>query len=165
MNPIVSWGAEETITDENELTKTQTLRKEYWSEFLKYANENSSEYASYFSGRKTPSTDKWYNFFFGASDCHLVVEQTRTRKELSLGLNFEKTSENFHALESQKDAIEAELGFSMEWQEKPDRKSSYIVEITNNVDFDDASKRKEQFDFIISRLLTMRRVFAKYLNL
>ena len=73
------------------------------------------------------------------------------------------------AKEIAKKGVIAAVGVKPEYQAKNlgyiKRDGNDVIKILSNVDFDDASKRKEQFDFIISRLLTMRRVFAKYLNL
>ncbi len=44
----------------------------------------------------------------------------------------------------------------------PEKKSSTICEEKSNVDFEDKEKWKEQFDFIIDRLLRMRVTFLKY---
>ena len=154
----------EDVTDATVLSTTKQLRKAYWDAFIKYANQTNSEYAKYFGGRKTPSTDKWYNFFFGVKDCHLCVEQTRTRKELSVGLYFDETTDNFFKLRNSKEAIEAELGMTFNWKELPDKKASYIVHIENNIDFEASDRESTQFDYIIEKLLSMRKVFLNYLQ-
>lgn len=154
----------EDVADTSRLSETKLLRKSYWEAFLKYANETNSEYAKYFSGRKTPSTDKWYNFFFGVKDCHLTVEQTRTRNELSVGIYFDETTDNFYKMRNAKDSIETVIGIKFDWRELPEKKASYIVHVINNVDFESVDREKTQFDFIIDKLLKMRQVVLEYVK-
>lgn len=147
-----------------ELSKMQQARKNFWQEFLTYANANNAEYRECFGGRKTPSTDKWFNFYLGLRKSHLIVEQTRSRNELMIGLYGERSKDDFYALEPHKQEIENELNIKFDWREMPTKKSTYIVEVTPNIAFDDASKQQEYFDFIIDRLLRMRTAFLKYLT-
>lgn len=152
------------VTDQIKLSAIEQARKEYWTEFLQYANKNA-EFNKYFGRRKTPSKDKWYNFSFGAKDCHLAVEQTRTRNELAVELYFDATTDNYYKLFNQKEEIQDELNMNFEWCESPDNKSSKIIEITKDVNFDDNNQYTMQFDMLIDKLLRMRQVFAKYLEL
>lgn len=154
----------ETNIDDESLTETERHRKEYWKKFLDYATKNA-DYSKYFSGRKTPSTNKWYNFSIGEKDCYLTVNQTRTRNELSVGLYFENTIDNYNKLKGHKDEIERELNITFEWRDMDDSKASYIVEVKNNVKFENPTEEelKEQFEYIIDRLLRMRETFKKYL--
>lgn len=142
----------------------QQKRYDYWDAFLKYAN-NDPEFAQYFGSRKTPSHDKWYNFSIGKSDCHISIEQTRTRNEMAIELYFDQTTDNFHKLLSYKDSIEEELDMHFEWREMPDKKASNIIEVTPNIDFENQSLWEKQFDFFIDRMLRMRTTFIKYLDM
>lgn len=142
----------------------QQKRYDYWDAFLKYAN-NNSEFAQYFGSRKTPSHDKWYNFSIGKSDCHISIEQTRTRNEMAIELYFDQTTDNFHKLLSYKDSIEEELDMHFEWREMPEKKASNIIEVTPNIDFENQSLWQKQFDFVIDRMLRMRTTFIKYLDM
>ncbi|MDO4971732.1 MAG: DUF4268 domain-containing protein [Bacteroidales bacterium] len=159
---IVEMDDDEVTEDNKKSLKDQ--RYDFWAAFLDYARQKP-EYMQYFSGRTTPSTDKWYNFFFSQKECHLCVEQTRTRNELSVGLYFRETTEKYYKLEGYKTKIEEELGITFDWQNKPGVKSSYIVETMYNVDFNDISKQQEYFDHIIDRLIRMRTTFLKFINI
>lgn len=155
--------SEDVVGDK--LTETQQLRKAYWEAFLKFANNSSEEYRKYFNRRRTPSTDKWFNFSIGSKDCHLVVEQTRSRNELATGLYIPKSMALFYKLRENKENIENEIGYPFDWKELPEKKASYIVATINDIDFEANDRESSQFDVIIKRLLRMREVFKKYIDL
>lgn len=144
---------------------TETKRYEFWDAFLKYANAKNEDFAKYFGSRKTPSHDKWYNFPMGHPDCYLVAEQTRSRNELELQVYFNQTTDNYYKLLEHKENIEKEMETSYNWFELAEKKASKITEVKHGVDLEDKSQWETAFDFFIDRLLRMRTVFLKYLNL
>lgn len=141
---------------------TEKKRYQYWDAFLKYAPKKSEEFAKYFGGVKTPSRNHWTNFSVPNVDFHLSVLQQREKHALEMKVYYDKTTEEYHKLYSHKAEIEAEMGVTYQWQELPDKKSSYISEYKSDVNFDNEEAWSEQFDFIIDRLLKMRIVFSKY---
>lgn len=143
---------------------TEMKRYQFWTAFLKYANERNSEFAKYFGSRKTPSHDKWYNFPMGHSDCNLVIEQTRSRNELEIKVYFNETTDSYYKLLSYKEEIEQEMGVTYNWMELQGQKGSKITEVKSNVNLDDESVWESAFKFFIDRLLRMRTTFLKYLN-
>lgn len=143
---------------------TEMKRYQFWTAFLKYANERNSEFAKYFGSRKTPSHDKWYNFPMGHSDCNLVIEQTRSRNELEIKVYFNETTDSYYKLLSYKEEIEQEMGVTYNWMELQGQKASKITEVKSNVNLDDESVWESAFKFFIDRLLRMRTTFLKYLN-
>lgn len=143
-------------------SETEKKRYQYWDALLKYAPNKSKEFAKYFGGVKTPSHDHWKSFSVSDVDFHLAVLQQRKKRAIEMELCYDETTEEYHKLYSHKAEIEAEMGVTYQWQELPDKKSSYISEYKSDVDFDNQDAWPEQFDFIIDRLLRMRAVFSKY---
>lgn len=64
---------------------------------------------------------------------------------------------------AQRTAIEADLGFEVEWDDKPDRKASKIVSRRPG-DFLDEAQSQELVDWLVTRGDTFARVLLKYLQ-
>lgn len=143
--------------------ETEKKRYEYWDAFLKYAPEQSEDFAKYFGGIKKASKEHWKNFFIsGMKDFYLVAIQQRRKNAIEMQVYFESTTDLYHKLFAHKNEIEQELGIQYSWREMPEKKSSIISEEKKNVDLEDKENWHEQFDFIIDRLLRMREIFLKY---
>lgn len=153
---------DEFISDPNERTKTEELRYAYWTEFLKYANDNAN-YAQYFGGVKSPTKRSWLNFSIAEKDCYLSVSQIRKTPKLVVALYFNNKTNNYYKLSKQKDVIEKDLDIQLNCDDKPDKKACSIEYVDLNVNFEDKEKHIEQFNQIINMLLKMRETFKKYL--
>ncbi len=66
----------------------------------------------------------------------------------------------FHLLHEQKDAIEHELGFPLEWEELPARRDSRISAYLNDADPENEKDWPRQHEWLDARLNDMHRVFA-----
>src|SRR5262249_32579022 len=67
----------------------------------------------------------------------------------------------FGLLKRQKDAIEQELGHSLEWEELPSRRDSRISSYLNGVDPENEEDWPRQHEWLAKRLNDMYRVFAQ----
>ena len=79
---------------------------------------------------------------------------------LSLHLN-DKAKSYFKFLERQKEAIEKELGYPLEWEELSSRRDSRISSYLTNIDVEDESDWPRQHEWLASRLNDLHRVFAR----
>ena len=66
----------------------------------------------------------------------------------------------FAQLKRQKDAIEHELGYALEWEELPTGQDSRIATYLNDVDPDDRDDWPRQHGWLAKRLSDLHRVFA-----
>ena len=53
---------------------------------------------------------------------------------------------------------------SFDWRELPERKASRIIIVKQNAKLDDRNKWKEQFDWLMNAMLTMKKVFTEVLK-
>ena len=67
---------------------------------------------------------------------------------------------SFDLLHEQKDAIEQELGYPLEWEELPSRQDCRISVYLNDVDPEDETDWPRQHEWLAVRLNDMHRVFA-----
>lgn len=141
--------------------ETQQQRYEYWIAFQDYAFSNST-FSKEFKRRK-PSYDHWMNFSIGSSACQIAVSQIRKSNNLIVEIYINDNKDLFSLLEENKDEIENVIGYSLEWNELPNKKSSRIIAYKQSVDFNDKSKWNEQFNWLVDIMPKMKKAFKKYL--
>lgn len=147
------------VQQNDALTKTQSLRYEYWAAFNDYAFRDS-EFSKAFNRRK-PTYDHWMDFRIGSMEYNLSVQQVRARKVLVVEFHISDNKDIFHSLLQHKDEIESETGMKFDWRELPGKKASRVL-VEKPVDFDDKKQLESQFRWIMDTLLKMKPVFKKY---
>ncbi len=139
---------------------SQQIRYEYWTAFNAYAFNNSL-YAKNFKQRKA-STDHWMDVSVGSSACHIAYSQLIKRNVIVVEFYINEDKQLFHSLQQHKDAIEQEMGMTLDWRELPDKKASRIL-IEKSFDLADREQWNEQFEWIIDVAVKMKKAFKKYL--
>ena len=140
---------------------TERKRYDFWQEFLAYAQKND-EFKTYFGGTKKAGKDHWKNFYVSGADFYMSVVLKLWERAIALQVYFDRTTDTYYHLATQKKEIEAEMETTYEWRENPEKKSSTIVERIDDIDFEDKEHWTTIFDLIITRTLRMREVFVKY---
>ena len=69
----------------------------------------------------------------------------------------------YKRLEERKDAIEAAAGIPLDWQELPQKKMCRIC-VEKEADFDDRNAWESQFDWIMDRMLRLKKGFQGHLK-
>lgn len=145
------------------LNSTEQLRYEYWAAYNEYAFNNNNEYPKHFTKRK-PSKYAFYGLSIGHSDCNIVIWQTRKENIINLEIRVFDNKELFNRLKENKNDIEKEIGFALEWKELPNNNNKVSRIITQKtVEFDNKDKWPEQFDWIIDTAIKMKKTFKKYI--
>ena len=139
---------------------TQKRRQEYFSAFQDHVFQNEQFKKTF--NRTKPPRDHWMTFAIGSSACNLQLLQVRKVGQLGVQINIPDDKTLFHMFESNKETIESECGFELDWRELPDKKASRII-ILKDVVFEDKEQWPEQFDWAMDTLLHMRKAFCKYL--
>ncbi len=143
---------------DDELTDTRIKQRDYWAAFMPVLNEKRGPVR----GNKKPQPQAWMGFPTGRSGIHLnpvmIAPKNRVRAEIYLGGANAKAF--YGLLEKQRDAIENELGYGLNWEELPAGQDSRI-----SISLDDADPRKEadwarQHSWLADRLNDLHRVFA-----
>ena len=140
---------------------TERKRYDFWQAFLAYAHKND-EFKTYFGGTKKAGKDHWKNFYVSGADFYMSVVLKLWERAIALQVYFDRTTDTYYHLATQKKEIEAEMETTYEWRENPEKKSSTIVERIDDIDFEDKEHWTTIFDLIITRTLRMREVFVKY---
>lgn len=144
--------------DDTALTETRVLQREYWAALNRVLDETGGPV----TGKRKPQPQSWMTYSIGRSRFHLnavmIRPKSRIRSEVSiLG---ESAKAFFALLQEQKEAIERELGYELEWEELPSRRDSRVSSYLQNVDPDDQLDWPRQHKWLASRLIDMHRVFG-----
>lgn len=142
------------------MNSTEQARLDYWTAFNEYAFRNAA-FAKEFK-RRRPSTDHWMSLSIGSSACHISLLRLQNDSKIGVELYISDDKSLFHSLFSQKDIIEAEIGFSLDWRELPDKKASRIL-VLQPADLTKQSEWPNQFDWLMDSMVKMKKAFKKYI--
>lgn len=134
------------------------MRRDYWSAL----NAVLDQAAGPVSGNRKPQARVWMQYPIGRSRFSLSavvnIGKRLIRSELYIGGGSAKAF--FHLLHEQKDAVEQDLGYPLEWEELPNRQDSRIAAYLNDVDPKGKKDWPRQHQWLATRLNDLHRVFA-----
>lgn len=143
---------------DDELTETRIKQRDYWAAFMPVLNEKGGPVR----GNKKPQPQAWMGFPTGRSGIHLnpvmITPKNKVRAEIYLGGTNAKAF--YGLLEKQRDAIEKELGYTLNWEELPAGQDSRISIYLDDADPRNEADWKRQHDWLADRLNDLHRVFA-----
>ena len=167
-NPAVKFSVIEKPNDwiksvkkNQQQTESQQFRLDYWTAFNEYAYANA-QFARQFGKRKA-SNKMWMNLSIGSSVYDICLRAVKTENLLVVELYIRGDKDLYHQLFEKQNAIEQELGVTLDWRELPEKKASRIM-LTRQVDFDNRSAWNAQFDWMMEMSLKFKKVFKKYLK-
>lgn len=145
--------------DEAELSPVRSMQREYWAALHRVLDCTPGPV----SGNRKPLPQSWMAYPIGRNAMHMSAVMIRPKKRLraELYISGEKAKAFFHLLHGQKGAVEAELGYPLEWEELPDRQDSRIAVYLDNVDPEDRGDWGRQHDWLAGSLSDLHRVFAE----
>ncbi len=144
---------------DKEMTKTRQERLNFWMEF----NELVKQKGKPFNTRKA-SIDNYYDVTIGKSGAHISISLSKIESKISVDLYISRDKSIFDNLYKNKDKIEDELGFKMDWNRMDDKLASRITYTINGLNFDNHSNYPELMNEIIEKVVIMKKVFPKYIN-
>lgn len=130
----------------------------FWSKF----NEVLVNKGKPFNLRKV-TTDHWFDVALGKSGIHVEITLVNKDGHIGVGVYIADDKDLFDQLYDNKDEIEKELGFKMEWDRLDNKKASRIKSKIPGLNFDDKNNYPELMDKVIDRAIQIRDVFKKYL--
>jgi len=138
----------------SERNKKQAI---WWTAFMDYAMAQS-DFRKYFNRRKGAG-QHWLDLPIGSSQYHIALSAIRGQVGAEIYISDNK--ELFNTFLSKKEAIEKDLGFSMDWQLLPGRKASRVI-VTSPGDFTDVANGKKVFAWYCEKAIAFKKVFPKY---
>ena len=144
--------------DDSELSETRTLQKNYWTGL----NSTLDTAQGPVIGNRQPWPRSWIAYPVGRSGFRVAAVMLRSRSQVraELYVSGVEAKAYFSLLKLQKQEIEQQLGFSLEWDELPTRRDCRIATYLDNADPEDQADWPRQHDWLAKRLNELHRVFA-----
>lgn len=143
---------------DDEMNKSQSERLAFWEQF----NQTVVTRGKPFNVRKA-TTDHWYDVAVGSSDAHIAINLVNKENAIVVEFYIPNNKELFDRLFSEKEDIEAALGFKMIWDRLDTKKAARIKYSIHGLDFDDHSNYPDLMNQVIDIAVKIREVFKKRL--
>lgn len=155
-NKLVTQAAR--AIDEAELSGTKTLQLAYWTALGSILMAKGGPLAK----ERKPQPQSWMSYSIGRSGFGVNASQSRPKRQVraELYISNQHAKAFFHLLHAQKAAIEAELGYPLEWEELPAGKDTRILAALKDTDPEDEADWPRQHEWLAARLNEFYRVFA-----
>ncbi len=142
---------------EGELAERHHIRLAYWASFSEFLKSKNSHFRI-----KRANKDHWFEFPVGRAG--FVISDTistgKQRIAVELYISNDPGKSYIRALHAQKEAIEAEFGQALDWQELPTKKASRIALFRTGVDPADEALRPDLHAWMLDKMERFLRVFA-----
>ena len=143
--------------DDAELSETRIKQREYWTAFHLVLDAVNGP----ISGNRKPQPQSWMAYGIGRSSFNLGAAMNRLKNHVRAELYI--AGDNAKAflglLLQQREAIEQELDYPLEWEELPARRDCRISSYLNSVNPEDESDWLRQHEWLAKRLNDMHGVF------
>lgn len=139
-----------------------TAVKDSQLEFFKRVRDSGLVNAKSIETWRKPLPQHWYDVSLGDSRGQISLQVNSQKKAVTTLFWINHDKELYAKLLAQRDAIEADLDFVLEWDDRPDRKASKLV-ISRHGDFLDEAQAPELVEWLVSTGDTFARVLPKYL--
>ena len=141
------------------LSDLKLQQKEFWENFKNYTSSISTR----LNFGRAAKPQHWYNVSFGTSRGHIALTQNSQKKYVGCELFIRNDKELFDQLFKQKQQIEKELGFEVEWMELPDATASRIL-VTHKGNPRERNLWPEFNEWLVKTAESFGRVFIKYIK-
>ena len=109
------------------------------------------------------TTDHWYSVAIGTSEAHIDITLVNKDSVIGVELYISDNKELYDKLYENKDKIEEELGFNLEWRRLDSSKASRIIYHIKGLNFDDHSNYNDLMNKTIDIAVALRDTFRKYI--
>jgi hypothetical protein len=150
-----------TAKSQRDLTETQKLYLEYWSALSEYIDEHGERVKP-----RSPHPDNYADFAVGRSGCNLSATVSTRESQVQVHLWILGTEDSealFRLLEEERSAIEGEIGVSLDWQPRPNKKS-FVIAYRWDADPTDRDDWPNQHKRITELLDAFHKAFAPRLK-
>lgn len=148
------------VTEDKPTSETKLMQLEYWDSFHGVLNNLNGSV----SGNRKPQPQQWMNYSIGRSQFSLSADIHIKRRYVraQLYISGEGARDRLVCLEEEKDQIEQELGFELDWggDQSSDARDQRISRYMLDVDPTDKADWSRQHEWLADNLNAMHRVFV-----
>lgn len=144
--------------DGADLSETRTVQKAYWTELNRVLNAAAGPV----SGNRKPQPQSWMTYPIGRTFVSLGAVMLRPKNQIRTELYIRggDAKRMLGVLRVQKEQVERELGYTLEWEELPARQDCRIACYLSDLDPEDESDWPRQHKWLADRLNDFHRVFS-----
>jgi len=144
--------------DEAELTDTKTIQLAYWGALGAVLVAKGGAMAR----ERKPQPQSWMAYSIGRTGFSVNASTARPKRQVRAEIYMSSANAKafFHLLHAQKAAIEAELGYPLDWEELPEGKDTRISVALNDTDPEDQEDWPRQHEWLARKLAELHRVFV-----
>ena len=125
----------------------------YWASFGKYLEENGSCFKS-----PRPYPSNWMGYGVGRSGAGLVIVRNQGQASVFIQTDNWAHPTWYDKLEAQKESIETDLGFSLVWDARKDKKHSWIG-VSLEIDANDEANWPKIHSWMLSNMKSLEATF------
>lgn len=148
-----NWTKAIKRSTDNKLSATKLLQLNYWTKLAERLEDLTE-----FNARK-PNPQHWYDLAIGSSLAHISLTVNTLKKEIRIETWISDNKDLYDYLESQKEVIEKELGYSLNWERLDDKKASRIS-ISKKIDINKEENWDEAIDWHLEKAVEFYNVFS-----
>ena len=148
----------QTASGNNKITETKAQQLEFWTSLKQYAEQHNTTLRF-----RKPSHQHWYDLSIGSSEAHIALTVNSRLNRIACELYIHDSKELYYFLEKNKDRIERELGYKVEWFPLEGKKASSI-RAKNEADFNDTENWTEYHKWLLGTAEKFHLVFAKLIK-
>ena len=144
--------------DDSELSETRVAQRAYWGGLHAVLNSVGGPV----SGNRKPQPQSWMAYQIGRANFSLGAVMIRPKGQVraELYISGEQAKAFLASLKTQREAIERELGYVLEWEELPSRRDCRVASYFNDVDPENEADWPRQHEWLAKRLNDLHRVLA-----
>lgn len=132
-------------------------------EFYEKVREYGVTHASHIRRWQTPKPQHWFDVSIGTSQAHVSLTTNSLEKRVAVEVHIPNNKQLFASLLSQREAIEMQLGMTLDWRELPERKACRIV-VEHPGDSADPDQQPELVKWIVATADGFSRVFPAFIS-
>ena len=141
------------------LTPIQQLKYDYWASFSSFIKNSDTKLHA-----KKPQCKHWASYGIGSSKAGSSALLNTQQGIISISLKIYASEDRlavFNLLHQNREEIEKEMGCELEWDEKPDKKSSYVYARNPQMNPNDRDSWPKQHAWMLEHLEKFRKVFGE----
>ena len=134
-------------------------QKEFWEQLKEYASHSKTR----LNFGRTAKPQHWFNLAMGTSRCHIALTQNSQKQYVGCEIYIRNDKDLYNNFYTNKDNIEKDLGYEVEWMELPDATASRVI-VTHKGDPRNKSKWEEYNMWLLKTAGEFASVFTKYIK-
>ncbi len=142
----------------SKMTDLKLQQQAFWEKLREYGEQNGKLVRNW----RKALPQHWYNIGIGSTRAKLAAKVNTQDSYVGLELYIYQDTELFYELQAKKSEIESKLGYSVDWQELPERKASRVI-VTKSGNFQNESEQDELIAWLVSKADEFTKVFKKLL--